>query len=272
MKPHNQSLVGKVAVVSGATRHAGRGIAIELGISGATVYCTGRSIRGNPSSRNEPGTVEETVELVEARGGRAYWVQVDHTDVGQVQALFDHVKSEQGRLDILVNSVSGQASTEPFLKSDLKNELEAIVNGGSSHIIATHIAARSMIETGGGLIVSISDKEWDQFYAMEKALVNRLTLSVAEELRVHSIAIMSILPGAFFHCFEIMTEETLQAAIQKNPAVAKCHTPRLIGRAVVALASDKNVLEKTGKLLEILDLVSEYGFTDIDGRQTGEMW
>ena len=270
----NKPLQGKVAVVTGATRNAGRGIAIELGIAGATVYCTGRSTREKRSPSNGPETIEETAEMVDASGGKGIWVQVDHTVPGEVEALFDRVLQEHGRLDLLVNNVSGGGGIEtPFLQPPLEAGLQQIVQGGHSHIIATYFAARRMAEAGHGLIISINDQEWDPaFYAMQKALINRLVISTADELRRHGIAILSIHPGAFFRCFKIMTEEALRAAVEQDPAVAKCHTPRLIGRAVVALASDPNVLQKTGTLTKMQDLVYEYGLTDIDGRQTGEHW
>ncbi len=269
----DQKLTGKVAVVTGATRNAGRGIAIELGMAGATVYCTGRSVRGNPSPLNQPETIEETAEMVDASGGKGIWVQVDHTIPGEVEALFDRVLQEQGRLDLLVNNVSGGGGVETsFLQSSLEIGLQQIVQGGHSHIIATYFAARKMTEARHGLIISISDQEHDTFYAMEKALINRIALNVADELRPSGVAIMSLLPGAFFRCFNVMTEEALQAAVEQDPSVAKCHTPRLIGRGVVALASDPDVLQKTGTLIKLQDLVYEYGLTDIDGRQTGEMW
>jgi NAD(P)-dependent dehydrogenase (short-subunit alcohol dehydrogenase family) len=269
----NQTMFGKVAVVTGATRNAGRGIAIELGMAGATVYCTGRSIRGNPSPLNQPETIEETAEMVTSSGGKGIWVQVDHTVPQEVEALFDRVLQEQGRLDLLVNNVSGGGGVETsFLQSSLETGLQQIVQGGHSHIIATYFAARKMTQAGHGLIISISDQEWDTFYAMQKALINRIALSVADELRPSGVAVISLHPGAFFRCFKIMTEEALQAAVDQDPSVAECHTPRLVGRAVVALASDPNVLQKTGTVLKMQDLVYEYALTDIDGRQTGEMW
>ncbi len=272
-QPENKPLQGKIAVVTGATRNAGRGIAIELGIAGATVYCTGRSVRGNPSPLNEPETIEETAEMVDASGGKGIWVRVDHTVPSEVEALFDRVLQEQGRLDLLVNNVSGGGGIETsFLQTNLESGLQQIVQGGHSHIIATYFAARKMAEAGHGLIISINDQEWDTFYAMQKALINRIAISVADELRPNGVTVLSLHPGAFFRCFKIMTEEALRTAVEQDPAVAKCHTPRLIGRAVVALASDPNVLQKTGKLIKIQDLVYEYGLTDIDGRQTGEMW
>ena len=273
-QPENKPLQGKIAVVTGATRNAGRGIAIELGIAGATVYCTGRSIRGNPSPRNEPETIEETAEMVDASGGKGIWVQIDHTVPAEVEALFDRVLQEQGSLDLLVNNVSGGSGAGPsFLRTNLETGLQQVVQGGHSHIIATHSAARRMAEAGHGLIISINDQEWDPpFYAMEKALINRIAISVADELRPNGVTVISLHPGAFFRCFKIMTEEALRTAVEQDPTVAKCHTPRLIGRAVVALASDPHVLQKTGTLIKIQDLVYGYGLTDIDGRQTGEMW
>ena len=269
----NKPLQGKIAVVTGATRNAGRGIAIELGIAGATVYCTGRSVRGNPSPLNQPETIEETAEMVDAAGGKGIWVRVDHTVPGEVEALFNRVLQEQGRLDLLVNNVSGGGGVETsFLQSSLEIGLQQIVQGGHSHIIATYFAARRMVAAGHGLIISISDQEWDTFYAMQKALINRVALSVAGELSPKGVAVISLHPGAFFQCFNIMTKEALQAAVERDPDVGKCHTPRLIGRAVVALASDAAVLQKTGQSVKMRDLVSEYGLTDIDGRQTGEHW
>ena len=274
MSMNQKPLAGKVAVVTGATRHAGRGVAIELGIAGATVYCTGRSVRGNPSPLNEAETIEETAEMVTSFGGAGVWVQVDQTVPAEVSALFERVLTEQGRIDLLVNNVSGGGGVgASFLQTDLESGIQQIVQGGHSHIIATHFAARKMADAGRGLIVSINDHEWDPpFYAMEKALINRMVLSVAEELAPKGVAVICLHPGAFFRCFDIMTEEALRTAVEQDATVAKCHTPRLIGRAVVALASDANALEKTGKLLKLQNLVYEYGLSDIDGRQTGEMW
>lgn len=262
-------LEGKVAVVVGATRHAGRGIAIELGAAGATVYCTGRSGANHPSERTEPGTIQETVALIEAQGGRATWVQVDHTKIEQVETLFEHVVGREGKVDIVVNAISGKASNEPFLQSDLAANIRAIDNGAHAHIVTTHVGARQM---NGGLIVHVSDREWDQFYAIEKSVINRLPVALADEFRPLGIAIVGLLPGAFFKFFNVMSLEDFQRVIEEDSNALKCHTPRLIGRAVVALACDPEVMRKSGALLDIKDLVAEYGFADIDGRQSGEMW
>lgn len=274
MDVNQKQLAGKVTVVTGATRHAGRGIAIELGMAGAIVYCTGRSVRGNPSPLNGPETIEETAEMVDASGGKGIWVKVDHTVPGEVEALFDRVIKEQGKIDLLVNNVSGGGGAgTSFLQTPLESGLQQIVQGGHSHIIATQFAAHRMAAVGHGLIISINDQEWDPpFYAMEKALINRMVISVAGELSSRGVALICLHPGAFFHCFQIMTEEALATAVEQNPNVAKCHTPRLIGRAVSALLSDPDVLQKAGTVVKLQDLVYQYGLTDIDRRQTGEHW
>lgn len=272
MKDEPRPLEGRVAVVTGATRRAGRGIAIELGIAGATVICTGRSVRGTPSGRGGSETIEETAEMVEAFGGRGIPVRVDHTDVGQVEQLFDRVWAEHGRLDLLVNAVSGESLNEPFLETDLGAGLQAIVDGGHSQIIATHVAARRMTRAGTGLIVNVSDHEWDQFYALQKALINQIGTCVAEELKRAGVIIVTLLPGAFFKCFGVTTLEELRKAAEKDPTVSKCHTPRLIGRGVVALATDSRAMTKAGRRVELKELVTEYGHSDLDGRTSGEMW
>lgn len=262
-------LEGKVAIVAGATRHAGRGIAIELGAAGATVYCTGRSTTHDRSERTEPGTVQETAALVNAQGARGFWAAIDHSDADQVETLFEHVIREEGKVDILVNAISGKASNEPFLKSDLATNLRAVDNGTHAHIVTTHIGARHM---NGGLIVHVSDREWDQFYALEKSVINRLPIALADEFRPLGLAIVGLLPGAFFKFFDVMSLEDLLRVVEEDPNALKCHTPRLVGRAVVVLASDPEVIRKSGALLDIKDLIAEYGFADIDGRQSGEMW
>lgn len=272
MSDERRSLAGKVAVVAGATRRAGRGIAVELGIAGATVYCTGRTTREQRSDRSEPGSIEETAALVEAYGGKAVWARVDHTDVPAVQALFDRVVAEQGRLDLVVNSIAGNATNDPFLSSDLASNVAAVCRGGSAHVVTAHVAAKKMVELGSGLIVGLSDHEWDQFYALEKTILNRLPMCVAEELRPHGVAIVSLLPGAFFKFFDVTTAEEMQEVVRLDPDALRCHTPRLIGRGVVALAADPQVMAKSGKVLELHDLVPEYGLADIDGRQSGEWW
>lgn len=278
-------LAGKVAVVAGATRHSGRGVAIELGAAGATVYCSGRSVRGNPSLRIEhetnapsskPDVIEDTAEMVDAFGGTGYWARVDHTEAQQVDALFDRVVGEQGKVDIVVNCICGhnyQWGT-PFWSTDIEAEWQTISHGARCHIITAHAAARRMVNAKSGLIVSVSDADANDSlsYACEKSIINRIPPTVCEELRPHGVAILSLLPGGFFRCFDIHDEEELRAAVERDPSVADCHTPRLVGRGVVALATDPAIMDRSGKVLALQKLVDEYGFTDIDGRRTGKMW
>src|SRR6184192_1985790 len=154
-----KSLKGRVAVVAGATRGAGRGIACMLGEAGATVYCTGRSIHGKPSTKGRPETIHETAEMVAARGGTGIPMQVDHTVLDQVRDLFERVRSEHGRLDVLVNNVNGDDLTDwsrPFWKQSIERGLEALERGVHLHVITTHSALPLMLEHRGGLIVGVS--------------------------------------------------------------------------------------------------------------------
>jgi NAD(P)-dependent dehydrogenase (short-subunit alcohol dehydrogenase family) len=275
MKP----LQGKVAVVAGATRGAGRGIAIELGEAGATVYMTGRSVRGKPSSINRPETIEETAEIVNAREGVAIPVKVDHTIEGEVKTLFERIKHEQGRLDLLINNICGSYILEwdkPFWEHSLQKGLRYLEQAVHSHIITSHYGVRLMLERNQGLIVETTDgdgKYYFQqlFYDLAKVSTIRLAFAMAEELRKHNITMLALAPGwmrieAMLDRFSV-TEENWQEAIKKDPKVSMSESPRYVGRAVVALASDPNVIEKSGKALRVSDLAREYSFTDIDGRQ-----
>ncbi len=180
-------LKGKIAVVAGATRGAGRGIACMLGEAGATVYCTGRSVRGRSATKSRTETIEETAEMVSALGGIGIHVQVDHTDAAQVKALFERVEKEQGRLDLLVNDLTGDAHIEmkPFIEHSLERGLKVLENGSLSHIITSHFAVPLMIQTPGGLIIEMTDgvgdelREWNFYYDLEKAFNIRLARSLA---------------------------------------------------------------------------------------------
>lgn len=273
-------LKGKVALVAGATRGAGRGIACMLGEAGATVYCTGRSIRGKSATKNRPETIEETAEMVTARGGEGIWVQVDHTDKEQVEALFERVRQEQeGRLDILVNDMTGDAHMEfkPFVEHSLERGLKLLENGSLSHIITSYYAAPLLIETGRGLIVEVTDgisyelREFNFYYDLEKAINIRLAQSLAHQLRKQKIAVVALTPGflrseEMLDNFEI-TEENWRDGIKRDKYFAYSETPFYIGKAVVALACDKKVMSKSGQALISGKLAREYGFTDIDGTQ-----
>lgn len=276
MKP----LEGKVAVVAGATRGAGRGIACALGEAGATVYCTGRSVRGKPATEGRPETIEQTAEMVTARGGAGIHAQVDHTVEAQVSELFNRVKSEQGRLDILVNDVWGGDELTEFGKTFWKVSLDKgklmLDQAVFSHIITSRYAAPLMLETGPGLIVEITDGatftyRGNIFYDLVKTSVIRLAFAMARELRKSGITAVAVTPGflrseAMLERFGV-TEENWQEGAKKDPNFITSESPLFVGRAVAALAADPNVFNKSGRVYSSWDLALEYGFTDADGSQ-----
>ena len=279
MKP----LKGRVAVVAGATRGAGRGIACMLGEAGATVYCTGRSVRGKPATADRPETIEETAEMVTARGGAGIHAQVDHTVEEQVKALFRRVRKEQGRLDVLVNDVwGGDELTEwskPFWKLSLDKGFLMLDRAVHSHIITSRYGVPLMLERDEGLIVEITDGDDESnaqyrgtlFYDLVKISVIRLALAMAQELRDTHITAVALTPG-FLRSEQMLdhfgvTEENWRDAISKDPYFAISETPFYVGRAVAALAADPEVRARTGKALTSWGLAREYGFTDVDGRQ-----
>lgn len=297
-----QSLKGKVAVVVGATRGAGRGIACMLGEAGATVYCTGRSTRADRAGRaaqppdesgadtsgpyspfeleRRPETIEETADLVAAYGGIGIPVQVDHTVEEQVEALFTRVRSEQGRLDILVNDIwGGDALTEwgtPFWQLSMAKGKLMMERAVHAHIIASRYGAPLMVEAGSGLIVEITDGATDAyrgnlFYDLAKTCAIRLARAMAEELRPYNVTALAVTPGylrseAKLEYFGV-TEANWQEATKKDPHFIASETPFYIGRAVAALAADPNVAAKSGGVYSSWGLAREYGFTDIDGRR-----
>ncbi|MBI5811572.1 MAG: SDR family NAD(P)-dependent oxidoreductase [Meiothermus silvanus] len=290
------SLKGKVAVVAGATRGCGRGIAVELGAAGTTVYCTGRSTRGNPSDLNRPESIEETAELVTKAGGIGIAVRVDHTQEDQVKALFERVRAEQnGRLDILVNDVWGGDPLvewgKPFWELDVAQGWRLLERSVYSHILTSRYAVPLMVERDAGLIVEVTDGDslsyrGNFFYDLVKTTVIRLAYAMAEEFKSNryvgeggaksaeapkGITAVALTPGflrseAILDHFGV-TEANWRDAIAKDPYYAESETPHYIGRAVVALACDPNVHQKAGKALATWHLSREYGFKDIDGRQ-----
>jgi NAD(P)-dependent dehydrogenase (short-subunit alcohol dehydrogenase family) len=273
-------LNGKVALVAGATRGAGRGIACMLGEAGATVYCTGRSVRGQPPSEGpyagRPETIEETAEMVIARGGKGIAVQVDHLVPDEVEALVARIRREQGRLDVLVNDISEgvQHDWQPFWKVSLEKGLRALRQGVWSHILTSHCAAPLMIERRGGLVVEITDGDFlgyhaTLFYDLVKTNVNRLAYAMANDLAPHGIAAVAVTPGymrteAILDRFGV-PEARWKDAVRKDQHFAFSETPFFVGRAVAALAADPNVLAKSGGIFGSWTLSDEYGFTDADG-------
>lgn len=273
-------LGGRVALVAGATRGAGRGIACMLGEAGATVYCTGRSTRAQPAASGvyagRPETIDETAEMVTACGGAGIAVQVDHLAPEQVEALVARIAKDHTRLDVLVNDMSeGEYHDwQPFWKVSLEKGFRAIRQGVHSHIITAHYAAPLMVARRRGLIVEIGDGDAlyyrsTLFYDFVKTSVARFAWAMAEELHAHGVAALALTPGymrteAVLDHFGV-TEANWRDAAKKDPNVLHSETPAFVGRAVAALAADKDVMKKSGGLYSSWGLAKEYRFTDLDG-------
>lgn len=271
-------LTGQVALVAGATRGAGRGIAIELGAAGATVYVTGRTTTDSPSPMQRPETIQETARLVNQVGGTGIAVRVDHAEAAQVRALIERIDRDQARLDLLVNDIwGGDPLTQwevPFWEHDLDNGLRLLRGAIDTHIITSWHAAPLMARTPGGLVIEVTDGigaayRGSLFYDLAKASVIRLAIAQAAELTSHGIATVALTPGflrseAVLDHFGV-TAVTWRDAIAHDPHFAASETPRYIGRAVAQLAADPDKMDHTGTATASWELASRYGFTDIDG-------
>ena len=276
----NKPLHGRVAVVAGATRGAGRGIARMLGAAGATVYCTGRSVRGRPATAGRPETIEETAELVTAEGGRGIAVRTDHTVEPEVERLFARIRSDYGRLDIVVNDIwGGDALTEwgsPFWELSTAQGLELLERAVHSHLITSRYGAPLMLEQNAGLIVEVTDGDTlgyrgNLFYDLAKNAVIRVAYAMAADLHAHRVTALAITPGflrseAVLDHFGV-TGANWRDAIEQDLYFAESETPCFVGRAVASLAADPNVNGKSGGLFSSWGLAKEYGFTDLDGRR-----
>lgn len=264
-------LAGAVALVTGASRGGGKGIALVLAERGATVYVTGRSVRGEPTTLNRPGTIDDTVDEIRARGGHAVPIRCDHTTDDQVRTVFERITNEHGRLDLLVNNAwSGYEISPdpslPFWEIEWRH-WDLMFSGGlraTAH--ASWLAAPMMVQAGRGLIVNLTwvlDRPHGHaFYEVVKNGTNKLTEQLADDLRPYGVACVAVSPG--FMRLERMTLSAEEAAMTESP--------QFPGRAIAALAADPGVLAKSGQVLTTPALAAEYGFTDVDGTQQSEFW
>ena len=299
--PDPQSLRGRIAAVAGATRGAGRGIALALGEAGATVICTGRSTRALGSSRSDydrPETIDETAELVTRLGGNGIAIATDHLNAGEVKALAERIRDAHGHIDILVNDIWGAEVLKggpsewntPVWKHDLDKGLRILRLGVDTHVITSHYLLPLVISRPGGLLVEVTDGTFEYntthyrlsvFYDLVKISVNRLAFSQGHELKPHGATAVSITPGwlrseMMLENFGVSEERwrdalALTASVRAPPGFAVSESPRYVGRAVAALAADPDRQRWNQRSVTSGQLAATYGFTDLDGSRP-DVW
>ena len=297
--PDRSALRGRVAVVAGATRGAGRGIAAALGEAGATVVCTGRTTRTARSEYNRPETIEETAELVTQLGGTGIAAAVDHLDPAQVKALAERIRTAHGHIDVLVNDIWGAELLKggpaqwntPIWKHDLDTGLRILRLAIDTHLVTSHHLLPLLVDRPGGLLVEVTDGTADYnashyrisvFYDLAKVAVTRLAFSQGHELAAHGAAAVAITPGWLRS--EMMLDnygvaeanwrdalEGTRSGPTAPPDFALSESPRYVGRAVAALAADPERMKSTGESLVVAELAQKYGFTDLDGSQPASL-
>jgi NAD(P)-dependent dehydrogenase (short-subunit alcohol dehydrogenase family) len=273
-----QPLKNSIALVAGATRGSGRGIAIALGEAGATVYCSGRSTKGNPATPGRSETIEETAEMVTAAGGRGIAVRTDHSEPAQVMKLMAAIKRRHNGLDILVNDIWGGESLTQFGKklweSNLDSGLAMLKQAIHTHIITSHYAIPLMLGRKRAILFEITDGDFffyrgNFFYDLVKTSVIRMAFGLGRELRKHGVVSMAVTPGflrseAMLDYFGV-AEANWQDAGRKDPAFLQSETPRFVGRAIAAVAADPKAKKKNGRVYSSWALAREYRFKDLDG-------
>jgi NAD(P)-dependent dehydrogenase (short-subunit alcohol dehydrogenase family) len=279
-KTSRKPLTGRVALVAGATRGAGRGIARALAEAGATVYCTGRSVKGKPSPYGRPETIEETAAIIKAAGGTAIALRVDHTNENEVKALFRRIMRAHKRIDVVVDSVAGEdplMGAYGFLwQADLKNADAIFRQGLTSRIITAKHAALAMMTAKRGLIVEVTENDiigggGNPMAQAVKMAQKVLPLLWAAELEPHGVTVIAITPG-FLRSESMLqhlqvTEDNWREAGKKDSNFLQSESPLFVGRAVAAVAADPKMRERTGILFSSWELARDYGFTDYDGRR-----